>query len=473
MESNFNFVKDRNLKLYKDLLYIEKNIKLNTFGIGNAIRQILEDLCTDMEEKYGLSEEIASACAPKTPDLNDRLKLLSDERNFISQMKLRLGCEDIKALPNFKIKFDYVTYGNKTKSRCIDPKSMTEADYKTYAKVGIFLRTISNQFSHSENSKYRKIFKRNYDNASYALKILHRYIREYYGLTNKEVPDYSENKAPIGNYEIIEAYVPKDRKRTGCIKEYVAKRYEPFREKSVGTSVIRQYLKNESRTDRLLRVSDVYLLKDYSGSLLKKISLLPEENSENSPFYFVTYDFGTEAQGLSNDFLKTLSFDEKCKLCLSYAKTLANFHNNSTPIYHRLLNHYCAYYYDGREKGKGISTAIIKFGYAKIDDYDFETVLGSEASNFDVAHDETRYMAPEWKSLNNPESNEWEKADIYSLKTLFTDILMGQIGGYTEYDFAMRPEMAKFLPLIEKMDGVASLRPTIDEVCQYLNEIIL
>ncbi len=472
MISNFSFVKERNLKLYKELLHFEKNIKLNTFGIGNAMRQILEDLCRDMIENYGILPEIEKACAPKTPDLNAMMKLLSDNKNFIPAMRLLPGCEGIRALPDFRVKLEYITYGNVKLSRCIDPTSMTEADYSHYSKVNVFLRTICNQFSHSENSNYRKVFKRNYDNASYALKILHRYIREYYGLTNKEVPDYSENKAPIGNYEIIKAYVPQDRKRTGCIKEYVANRYEPFRDKSVGTSVIRQYLKDESQTERLRRVADVYLLKEYSGSLLKKISLLPEENSEDSPFYFVTYDFGTEAHGLNTKFLGTLSFKERAELCLSYANTLKNFHNNTTPIYHRLLNSHCAYYSDRREAGKGITTAIIKFGYAKIDDFEYETVLGKEAPHFEAAHDETRYMAPEWKSLSNPESKEWGKADIYSLKTLFTDILMGQIGGYNECDFAVKPEMEKFLPLIEQMDGIAECRPDINEVCDYLEEIL-
>jgi len=468
MKSNFEFVEKLDKELFAKLLEVEKRVKIDPFGIGNHLRHVLEYLCSQKISKYNLRDEILSMCEPQKPSLYEQLRILRDKREFIPRMQQKPGNETLKAMPTFRVKLEYKDKYGKTVSRFASPQKMTERDYNVYVWVDSFLRQIGNDYSHEENLFTDVIFNKTYENVIYALRCLQDYIRMYYDIPRDKVPYFNEDWMPISDYEITSVCVPTDKERTSCQKEYTAKRYEDLKAESVGCSIIRQYPRTDSRAVFLRRAPDVYLAGDSYGSLLKKVTILSQGGHEERPFYIVAYDFRTEAKVLNGKFLSGLTMEEREHMCLSYAKTMACFHNNPSPIYHRVFSAKCAYYADERNTTRGISTAIIKFEYAKIADGRTETVIGNRPQNMFSDRDDARYIAPEWNSLVDPTANDWSKVDIYSLGILFMDILMGSIGGYTPAEFAKKPENAKYLPLIQKMCSASSGRPDINEVCSML-----
>ncbi len=468
MKSNFSFIEKIDKELFGKLLEVEKRAKIDPYGIGNHLRHVLEYLCSQKITKYNLKEDILEMCNGLKPTLYEQLRLLRDRRDFIPRMQQKPGNETLKPMPTFRVKLEYKDKNGKLVSRFESPEKMTERESSIYIWVDSFLRQIGNDYSHEENVFTDVVFKKTYENVIYALRCLQDYIRMYYDIPRGDVPYFNEDRMPISEYEIIGVCVPADKERTSCQKEYTANRYEDLRSESVGCSVIRQYPRTDSKAVFLRRAPDVYLAGDSHGSLLKKVTILSSGSHEERPFYIVAYDFRTEAKMLSTAFLRSLTLEERVGMCLSYAETLACFHNNPSPIYHRVFSSKCAYYADERNTPRGISTAIIKFEYAKIADGRTETVIGNRPQNLFSDRDDARYIAPEWGSLMDPTANDWAKVDIYSLGILFMDILMGSLGGYTPAEFARKPEFKEYLPLIQRMCTAASLRPDINEVCSVL-----
>ncbi|MBE7037250.1 MAG: hypothetical protein E7403_08155, partial [Ruminococcaceae bacterium] len=390
MKSNFEFVEPLDSKAFTKLLAVENRVKIDPFGIGNSLRHILEYLCGLMVLKYDLKDEMIAECGGKMPNLNDQFRLLRDKHGFIARMQQKTGNEALRPLPGFKVSLTYRNRENKIVSRFAEPEKWTEKQVAHYEWADNFLRQIGNDFSHEENPFLEPVFDKTYENVIYALQCLQKYLRFYFNVSKEDVPFFNEDKMPIGDYEITGVCIPADRERTSCEKEYTANRYEDYRIESVGCSVIRQYPRTDSKAVFLRRAPDVYLAGDNCGSLLNKVTILSEGGHKEKPFYLVAYDFRTKASLLNTEFLTSLSFEDRLKLCLSYAETMACFHNNSSPIYHRVFSADCAYYADERNKNRGISTAIIKFEYAKIADGRTETVIGNQPANLFGKNDDKR-----------------------------------------------------------------------------------
>ncbi|MBQ4518810.1 MAG: hypothetical protein II997_09555 [Clostridia bacterium] len=471
MISNFDFVEKLDPKAFKIILNIERYAKIKPFNIGNDLRHVLEHLCGSIVWKYNLKDEMIAECGGKAPTLHEQFRLLRDKHGFIARMQQKPGNETLTPLPVFKVSLSYRNRNNQLVSRLAEPEKWTDKQIAHYEWADNFLRQIGNDFSHEDNPFLEHIFDKTYENVIYALECLQKYLRLYFNVNKDDVQPFNEDKMPIADYEITGACVPEDWERTSCEKEYTANRYEDYRSESVGCSVIRQYPRTDSRSVFLRRAPDVYLAEDNCGSLLNKVTVLSEGGHREKPFYLIAYDFRTKASVLNSAFLATLSVKERLQLCLSYAETLACFHNNPTPIYHRVFSDNCAYYADERDKNRGISTAIIKFEYAKIADGRAETVIGNQPANVIRNQEDKRYIAPEWNSLTNPSANDWSKVDIYALGILFADIMMGKIGGYPMSEVAKNPEAKVILPLLQKMCTSAPGRPDINTVCRTLKEM--
>jgi len=468
MNSNFGFVKELDPEMFAYLLDVERCAKTEPYRIGNPLRHVLERLCAMKIIKYNLKDAMLGKCRNKVPSLYEQLFMLRDKNGFISEMKKLPGNEGLESLPVFRVNLEYKNKNNKTVSRFFAPDRMTEAEKNKYQWADNFLRQIGNDFSHDLNPFFERVFTKSYENVIYALECLHKYIRIYYNVDVKAAPVFDVDKMPIGNYEITGCCIPDDAEKSMCEREYTANRYEEYSCESVGSSVVRQYLRSDEREIFFRRVPDVYLAGGNYGSLLNKVTVISEGGQNQSPFYLVSYDFRTHASKLNTEFLSGLSERERKELCLSYAQTMSSFHNNSVPVYHRFFTPQCAYYADERGKNRGISTAIIKFEYAKIFDESVPTVLDpSMTGKIGVEHDE-RYICEEW----NAGMSDWSKADIYSLGVLFTDILMGRIGGYKFSEFLKIAEYNDIAELVREMRSRAENRPDINSVCERLAEIL-
>ncbi len=464
MNSNFSFMKDIDGELYEKLIDIESAVKINPFGIGNNLRQVLEKICSKRVEEYNLLPKMTEFSPGRKIDLSMELFLLSNGRGFIDS----LGIPGLSPFPDVKVYLTRTERDGKKHSRFINPGAVTEKNREFFGHGYNFLRQIGNEYSHNDPA-FEKYFERSYENVIYALEILQEFLKGIYGIEKNKVPPFNEDIMPIGNYAVTGSRIPPDVIRTGCEREYTALRYEDLFPGSVGTSLIRQYPRSEANAVILRRASEVYGIEDNCGPLLNKVTVLSEGRNIDSPFYLIAYDFRPGAEKLSEEFLSTLSVKEKYELCLSYAKTLSYFHNNTVPVYHRILSSECAYYADNRSKGRGISTAIIKFEFAKIADADALTVIGGILPK--ITESDNRYVADEWYSLANAEEISWARADIYSLGILFADILMGSFGKYRPERMGREAHMRPILPLLEDMTGRADLRPDINKICAFLEKL--
>ena len=452
--SNFKFVyehnPEENEELYDFLYKLESQVKIQPYEIGNTIRQVLEILCAKKILSYGLTDTILQAYKQKSPhgipDLNYQLYFLSDKNNLPN-------LPNFKPLPSFNININEVSFEK------LGPQDTKRFKYK---KVFNFLRQIGNDYSHNCNPFSTCVFKKEYTNVLYAIKCLHKYVQEYFDLTNEDITPFNEDFMPIGNYEIVNSSQANDFLKTYSLKEFVANRYEDYHNDRVGYSVIRQYNRvNSNDVEFIRRASDVYLAGDNCGSLLKQISIL---STKDSQYYIVAYDFRVTAQPINNAFLSSLSIKEKLELCLSYAEILNSFHNNSTPIYHRMLTSKCAYYADERDKRQKISTAIIKFEFAKIDNPTVQTILPYTINQKrGLSQSDQRFMPDE---LELP----WNKADIFSLGVLFSDILMGKIGGYTIQEMRQNNNIRPYTDILLKTKTYTY--DNVSEVCADLRTAI-
>ena len=482
MNSNFVFVKQHDSELFRILLSIENRVKIDPYGIGNDLRQVLELLCAKKIKEYGLYDALLDA-ARKRYRSTSALPTLADQLwNLRSAQFLRAAvpasvCKNPRPLPDFSVSDSYRGANGKPVLRFENAEKLSaealEEYRKKYKRADAFLRQLGNDYSHSPNPYVTRVFKRTYENVLDALRCLQKYVWMYFGGNENNCPVFNEDIMPILNYEIRNAVVPTDVARGLCQKEFSATRYEEYREAPVGSSLIRQYLRTNTDSVFLRRAADVYLAADNCGSLLKQVSILSEGGRAERPFYIIAYDFRTEASKLNDAFLSSLSVGERLSLCLSYAKVMQSFHNNAVPIYHRVFNAGCAYYADERALGRGIATAIVKFEFAKISERNYQTVIGTDPRRaLLVANDETRYLAPEWNAIERFDAKDWAKVDIYSLGILFTDILMGKIGGYTDREITRTPHMKPYLELIASMTDQKNARPDINEVCEYLKGVV-
>lgn len=472
MRSNFSFVKTRDPELFQMLLDIERKVKIDPYGIGNTLRQALEMLCARRIAEYKLKDELLQEyrktrnSSPNSfPSLNDQLNYLRCGSAFLENYRRCTGV-NVPGMPSFSIDLAYDTENGRKESRFESHVSNTGK----YRYADSFLRQLGNDYSHSNNPYFSRVFKKSYRNVLDALICLRKYICLYYSMNEKDLPAFDEDLMPILNYSITSAREPSDIGRSLCRREFTADRYEDYRSDCVGTSVIRQYNRSADDVLYLRRAPEVYLAGDNCGSLLKQVTILSEGGHEDRPFYIIAYDFRTHAEVLNEAFLKTLSVKERLQLCLTYAETMRKFHKNPVPIYHRVFTCECAYYADERESGRGIDAAIIKFEFAKIADDRFKTVIGSSSERArQISKTEERYLAPEWNVIGSLDAPDWAKADIYSLGILFADIFMQKIGGYEIRALAAVSDIKQYIGLLgEMLSSIAQRRPDIDSVCDKL-----
>lgn len=472
MRSNFSFVKKVDEKCYEKLLEIERKVKIDSTFAGERIRSVLEYLVEYKQNEYGLFDYVKELRCKghRTGELAANIYILRDGEKKIYNYILHKCNKTYVPLPSFKIG---CVLGCKKSSlpdleSGVDVQNGIENEY-----ADNFLRQLGNKYKHIEKLNTDIKYKTNYKNVICALKVLQEYVRIFYNIDKSKVDAFSEDIMPIDNYEIEKEYVPSDKIRTGCDRELIAKRYEPMANEFVGYSLVRQYEYEVDNSVLLRRATDVFRMGDNCGDLLEKVVILSDGNKYKSPFFLVAYDFKTKAMALSTEFISSLSFGERVSLCRSYAKTLSYFHNNEPPIYHRFLSYKSAYYADERDKGfNKIRTALVKFEHAKIAanvPTVFKTVMYGE---YTTQNDEQRYIASEWNDLKKPDNKEWENIDIFSLGMLFTDILMGKIGGYDKAEVDSNPDIRPFAGLISAMTGDAEKRPDINSVIKQIGEIV-
>lgn len=395
-DGNFAFIEKINPNLYNKLYDAEKTARTDFEASGHNVRKALEIIVGDIIDQQ--FREVKS----KRLDLRNKIEFL--QKN--------------KALPDLgTVKFKY-------------------ENGKTGKTDGYaFMRRYGNACSHQNNDTVP--LKICYDNTINCLKKFHSLLCRYYEKDiAEEIPEkrpvFDENSMPIEEYHVYKSYVPNDKVRSKCEREFLA-----YIENSEGEkdfyAVLRLYRKADIG-DHFLRRNHQCFAEASKESVISvpegmtKMREVAPIHSNKSTFYIISYIFNREPHELSEKVLKEMPLDQRIKLCSRIAGCMYNLHTSEVPIEHRMLNYECIFVC--RFKDEWIPY-MIKFDFAKIESQSIKRTVFENAVNAKGKLKDRRlakYLPPEWEVMTEFDDVDWAKVDIYSLGILFSDILAGEIG---------------------------------------------
>lgn len=389
---NFDFVKNIDSRLYRKLCDAEKTSRTDFETSGHNIRKALEIIVGIITEHTKID-----GVNLKKLDLKSKLDLL----------------QEIGILPDLgKVKFTY------------ENEKIGEADYY------IFMRRYGNACSHQNNNFISP--KICYENTVKCLKGCHLLLQCYY---KEQIPDrmqgFDENIMPIEEYHVIKSYVPNDKVRSKCEREFLA-----YIENSEGEkdfyAVLRLYRKTDIYAHFLQRNHKCFVEASKESIItvpegMAKMREVTSINSDKSTFYIISYIFNREPHELNQKVLREMSLEQRIKLCSRITDCMYNLHTSKVPIEHRMLNYECIFVCRFRNEW---IPYIIKFDFAKIEAQAIKrTVFENAVKAKDKLKDRrlSKYLPPEWEVMLKFDDIDWTKVDIYSLGVLFSDILAGEI----------------------------------------------
>ena len=415
--SNFNFLHGVNEPLFKSIFKAERLARTNFRECGHITREAYEIFINAVLKKAKLADKVAG-------DLSLKIKSLRNPKELKAAGYLSAGQTLSKniILPDLGT----VDYTNNMGKR-------VNEDYYD------FLRKFGNACSHSKSELSDP--KETFENVEKCLQGFHLLFSQYYE-KGKKAGTFNAGKMPIGEYYITKSYVPDDKNRSKCKREYLGyilrenkgdQRHSENQYISYH-AILRQYNKEDVDSNFLLRNSDVFLEASRSAiygappGMTDFRTVVGLDNPESS-FYITAHLFWHEPQPLYQHLLAGTSLKQRLELCSALASCFYNLHNADEPIYHRLLTYesivVCKF-------NNRLIPYVIKFDYGKLTSakskpYTTVFIQAQQAeASIQKGKSLTKYLAPEWKDISADKKVDWEKIDIYSLGVLFSDILVGR-----------------------------------------------
>ncbi|HFI0743677.1 TPA: hypothetical protein ACGOXR_001948 [Streptococcus suis] len=409
-EGNFGFIENINADVYSKLHSAEKKARTDFRSSGHDTREALEKIVGSIIVHYRLNRAI-----PKNLELSKKIEYLQDEDILRQAGYLNQGekVEDKPILPDLgMVSFKYNNGGNATE------------DY--YA----FMRKYGNTCSHADSRP--SDVKISYENTIKCLKGYHLFLRKYYkGRISDTTPAFDENIMTIEEYHIYKSYIPNDKNRSKCEREFLAYMLDTDGEKDF-YAVLRLYNKADisdfflQRNHKCFTEASKMSISSVPEGMTKMRELIPIE-SEQSSFYIISYIFNREPHELSDQLLSEMTMEQRVKLCCRIANCMYNLHTSEVPIEHRMLNYESIFVCKFRDEW---IPYVIKFDFAKIESNSVKyTVFDNAVKAKDKINERklSKYIPPEWEAMESIETVDWAKVDIFSLGILFSDILMGKI----------------------------------------------
>lgn len=410
-EGNFSFLENINPDVYSKLYNAEKKARTDFRSSGHDTREALEKIVGSIIDHYRLNRTI-----PKNLELSKKIELLQDEATLKSAgyLKDNEKLEDKPILPNLgPVSFKYENGGNATE------------DYY------VFMRKYGNTCSHADSRP--SDVKICYDSTIKCLKGYHLFLRRYCkGRISDSTPAFDENIMPIEEYHVYKSYVPNDKVRSKCEREFLAYMLDSESEKDF-YAVLRLYNKADisdyflQRNHKCFTVASRMSISSVPEGMTKMTELIPIK-SDQSSFYIISYIFNREPHELSEALLNGMTIEQRIKLCCRIANCMYNLHTSEVPIEHRMLNYESIFVCQFKNEW---IPYVIKFDFAKIESQTVKyTVFENAVKAKDKLNEKklSKYLPPEWESMEDTEKVNWAKVDIYSMGILFSDILMGRIG---------------------------------------------
>lgn len=391
-KGNFWFLENIHKELYENLLDAERVARVDFKTAGILSRNALEAIISNIIREHKLDGKI-----PPKMKLYEKINALREESIFP-----RIG----------QARADY-----------------ENGNYQTIDYYD-FIRGVGNAAAHHERGPWD--IKVGFDEVHRSLKGLHLMMKKYYEKRiSKDTPNFMVDYMPIDKYFIQEAYIPDDTLRSRCIIEFKAFTQDSKGDKAFHV-ILRLYNKADLNENFILRNNKTFLeasklsISSVPEGMTRMREIIPYKDNKSS-YYLIAYEFNREPKELTGKLLKDIDFGKRVKICKRIVDSFYNLHMSEVPIYHRMISDEGIYISDfGREW----VPYIVKFDFAKIELEGGGTVFDSALNARDrlQALKQIKYLSPEWKSIKDTESADWEKVDIYSLGILLSDILFGNIG---------------------------------------------
>lgn len=448
-KSNFTFVREIYPELYSDLLYAESHAYLDIIDSGNKLRKVLETLAINLVKEYDVSIQNQNS---KGPSLADRVYALN-KANKLSDKKY----------------------------------SFVQIDGKKNKHYGFWIwRQFGNVCHHSPDEWESWQPKPTFSNLIVVFNVAHSFFKSEYArklgkMKADDIRNFNKDIMPVGDHYVLRSAVPMDSSVTNCVREIETISYtESGRIAKYG--IVRIFAKSNI-DEKILTLRDTEAFNEaeseagiqFDGNV--QVEVLSKMTSENSEFYVIIYKFSQEPNRLTDQFLAGLTVRERVDLCHRICRIIYHFHHLSTPIYHRNISFDCVYVC--KNKLGEYEPSIIKLDCAKIDSKEFGTTISKlqDVREKIKQNQYLKYASPEVNiNLHNDGAVaiDWEKADIYSLGVLFSDILSGQINNNIVRSTKLQRQIMN-MPLIQLIDKMrhprSELRPTIDIVVQSFEEM--
>ncbi len=186
----------------------------------------------------------------------------------------------------------------------------------------------------------------------------------------------------------------------------------------------------------------------------------------NGDYKFQVYSLPGKPLRLTQEFVSTLSLEEKLDIIKGLCKGVESLHAYDTPLYHRNICPDAFYIFDVKGKYKPL---LAKFDCAKdTDDAEFTVYQNVEKK----AHNQNTnsFFAPEVLASNMGIGVDWERADIYSLAKTILYILTGKITtSLDEIESCVDGEETLLVMLMEMMDENPQNRAELSDLIDVLD----
>lgn len=421
--SNFSFLKDISNDLYSTLLEAERNCRINGKNCAAKLRIAFESFVKSIFSEKSMNY-------PET--LFEAVKVLEDNKILSSS-----GSHHVD-----------INGGN--------PEVLND---------NAFVRKYGNSGPHPDDSGYIPI---RYAYSLNSLRTFRQMLADYYHVN---VPPFSEMRMPIGDY-FIESGTDINEIGTNCKYEFRGYRLNDSGQISCW-SIIRAYEKIELDASFTIREQITFdtasKLAEDLPSGMPNIDVICSMDDIYGETYIISYNFNQKPIELES-VLKDLTKEQQLDICLRLACYFSFFHSCEPVICHRMLDYSCIYLCKIRDR---YIPKLTRFNFSKINGFiTVRSKVNLRNKNNKKYIRSFKYAAPE--GLTGM-TDDIRRADIYSLGVLMGDILTRKINdrAITGKELLAKGTDERLCKLITDMTSKqAAARPTADEVCERLEEIL-
>ena len=413
MGIQFSFVKKYDEKIYTYLDIVEKNARIDLDTCANNMRKALESLVENVEKQNNITED----------ELDNAYRIWMRENNkkalpgnLYSHLK---GLSTPEVLKKLKINKPSLIPGSKKKIAL----QQTNGKNK-YWFVLDQLREFGNAGSHAEKEKQKSTTSLTFNNLVICLKEVHKILNDYFEANSSP---FDANKMSIMDYDIDEVVLnPPDMERTKCEREFYAHTQKGVY--NVMTyAVIRQYRISDIEEKLLSRNIDFRQIasrKTRRNNVEGIIPYIQRVDNGAGEYAIIVNEFEEKPVQLK-DAIKSMSKEDRCRLCFDIVACFKGIHTHNPPMYHRLLTYESIFVCNYGTPEKTDWIPYLKFDFGKI------ITTNVDLTVFDYAKDAVERLNAQrlkkYIDFNAFYREDWEKVDIYGLYVLFGDVMSGEI----------------------------------------------